>query len=119
MKTKHLIFLLVVLLVTSIGLSLYLFYPRPPVPTAEIMSGGKVIRTVDLTKNQTFTIPSANGGSNTLEVKDGAICVTEASCPDHVCMAFGWCSSGMPIVCLPNEMMVVFPANAEMDSVSG
>lgn len=36
--------------------------------------------------------------------------VTHASCPDHICMAMGWCDSGLPIACLPNGLILSFPS---------
>lgn len=54
-----------------------------------------------------FTVRSENGGYNEILVEPGRICVSDASCPDHVCMNSGWLSnSTVPIVCLPNELVI-------------
>ena len=41
--------------------------------------------------------------------------VTHASCPDHICMAMGWCDSGLPIACLPNGLILSFPSGEGTD----
>lgn len=118
MKTKSLITVIAVLLVLCLGLSIYLILPKQPRKQAEIISGNQNIRNVDLSKNETFVVKSANGGSNTVQIQDGKIAVIEADCPDHICEAFGWCDSGMPIVCLPNGLIINFP-NEEIDGITG
>lgn len=118
MKTKYLILITALLLALCIGLSAFLLWPREPGKQAEIISGNQRIRTVDLSKSTTFTVEAASGGSNTIEVKDGKIAVISATCPDHICMEFGWCDSGMPIVCLPNGLIINFPSE-QIDGIAG
>lgn len=53
-------------------------------------------------------IYAINGGKNTIEIKDGKVRMTEADCPNHLCIRQGWASfSGQSIVCLPNELSVI------------
>lgn len=118
MKTKYLIIIISVLLALCIGISTWLLWPREPGKQAEIISSNQVIRTVDLSKNETFTVDSANGGKNTVQIQDGKIAVIDADCPDHICMEFGWCDSGMPIVCLPNGLIINFLSD-EIDGIAG
>ena len=54
-----------------------------------------------------------------LAVKDGKIAVTQASCPDHHCMARGFCNSGAQIVCLPNRLVIEFLGDQEIDAAIG
>ena len=64
-------------------------------------------------------------GKNTILVEPGRICVTEAECPDHVCIQMGWLSSEhpTPIVCLPNEVVIMLSDSTEntnrIDGVTG
>ena len=52
-------------------------------------------------------IYAINDGKNTIEIKDGKVRMTEADCPNHLCVRQGWISfSGQSIVCLPNELSV-------------
>ena len=78
--------------------------------TAEITSDGTVIRTIDLSTapDEVFTVESEYG-TNTVTIKDGAISVTEASCPDKICVKHGELRTEMlPIVCLPNKLIITF-----------
>jgi len=118
MKTKYWIALLVVILFVCTSLSLLLL-GGGPAGRAEIASGGDVIRIVNLNIDQEFTVPSPNGGANTITVKDGKIAVTDATCPDHYCMHRGFCDSGAQIVCLPNRLVISFLASEEVDFVVG
>ena len=117
MKTKYWIILLCAFLALCLGLSLFAFRGETA-SRAEIVSNGKVVRTVDLAMDQTFTVETEDG-YNVVTVKDGKIAVTEASCPDRYCMARGFCNSGAQIVCLPNKLVIGFLGEAEIDGVVG
>jgi len=117
LNTKYWIAILTAVLVLCVGLSL-LTLGGEEASRAQITSGGKVIRTVDLAVDQTFTVET-EGGYNVVTVKDGKIAVTEANCPDHYCMARGFCNSGAQIVCLPNKLVIEFLSEAEIDGVVG
>ena len=86
---------------------------------ARITSNGTAVITVDLAVDQTFTVPSPNCGYNTITVRDGAIAVTDADCPDHYCMDRGFCSGGTQIVCLPNKLVITFLGEQAIDGVVG
>ena len=48
-----------------------------------------------------------NGGTNTIEIKDGRVRMLEAFCPNHLCIRQGWIRfEGQSIVCLPNKVTV-------------
>ena len=57
---------------------------------------------------------------NTIEIKDGKIRVKSAECPDKTCVHMGWLSSSaMPIVCLPNHLVIRFAASDnDVDAVA-
>ena len=117
MKTKYWIALLGAILLTCIGIS-FLTLGGEEASRAQITSDGKLIRVVDLAIDQEFTVET-EGGYNVVTVKDRKIAVTEASCPDHYCMARGFCNSGAQIVCLPNRLVIEFLGEAEIDGVVG
>ena len=117
MKTKYWIVALALLLAVCLGFSL-LTLGGEAASRARITSKGKVVRTVDLSFDQEFTVETEDG-FNVVTVKDGKIAVTEASCPDHHCMARGFCNSGAQIVCLPNRLVIKFVAQQEIDGVVG
>ncbi len=46
-------------------------------------------------------------GHNTVHVAPGSIAITEADCPDGVCVHMGAISTGgVPIVCMPHRLIV-------------
>ncbi len=109
--------LILALVVCGIG-GYFLMAPGEQAARAEIVSRGEVVRTVDLSVDQEFTV-TTDGGYNVVTVKDGAIAVTEASCPDHYCRDRGFCTGGADIVCLPNRLVIRFLEEAEVDAVLG
>lgn len=57
---------------------------------------------------------SLNGGTNVLVIKDGEAYVSEANCPDRLCMDQGKISvSGERIICLPNKIEIVVVGDGE------
>ena len=117
MKTKYWIAILALTALLCLGLSL-LTLGGKDASRAQITSDGKLIRVVDLSIDQEFTVET-EGGYNVLTVRDGKIAVTEASCPDHYCMARGFCNKGAQIVCLPNRLVIEFLGEAEIDGIVG
>ena len=72
---------------------------------AVVTVDGQEIGRYPLNKNGTFPL---NGGSNILVVENGEAWVSEADCPDKICMRMGRISrDGEFIACLPNRLIVV------------
>ena len=109
MKTKTWIALIAAIAAVCLGLSAFLLLSGGDAGYAQISSGGKVVKTVNLRIDQQFTVT----------VRDGRIAVTEADCPDHYCMERGFCSGGTPIVCLPNRLVIRFLGEQSVDAAAG
>lgn len=76
-----------------------------PAAFLEISVDGTVVETLELHKDQEYTVKNDQGGVNVFVIRDGKAWVTEASCPDKICMDQGQVSQeGEMIVCLPNRM---------------
>ena len=74
---------------------------------AEIRSDGKLIKTVSLKNSEEEFTVKAGAGFNTIRVFGGKIGVSDADCPDKVCVHTGFISSGkIPIVCLPHRLEI-------------
>lgn len=75
---------------------------------AEISVNGKVIQKVQLKEGYRQEIQV--GGEkefDVIEIKDGAVRIKEADCPDQDCIKTGWISRpGQQIVCLPYRLVV-------------
>jgi hypothetical protein len=109
MKYKILTFICVILALAG-ALGSYFVLTSPEKTRVNIISDGKLVRTIDLSNHsdEQFDI-RYRGRTNTIEVKDGKIRVKEADCRDHTCVKTGWLlSSAMPIVCLPNHLVIEF-----------
>ena len=119
MKTKTWIALIAAIAAVCLGLSVFLLLSGDDAVYAQISSGGKVVKTVDLRIDQQFNVIGETGGSNTVTVRDGRIAVTEADCPDHYCMERGFCGGGTPIVCLPNRLVIRFLGEQSVDAAAG
>ena len=118
MKSKTWALVLAAMLILCIGLSLFLFRNGGAASQAEIWSEGKLLYTLDLRVDQQITVENG-GGVNVVTVKDGAIAVTEADCPDQYCVERGFCTGGTQIVCLPNRLVIEFVGQQAVDAVAG
>ncbi len=92
--------------------------------TAKIIQDGCVLQTIDLryvAKPYEFNVISPDGGMNTVRVENGRIAITEADCPDRICVRQGFIDDGvLPIVCLPHKLsIVVTDSGADIDAVTG
>lgn len=99
-------------IVAAVSAVLTLLLSRESAETVvEIESGGEVLYTLDLreTPDTRLNIPASNGSYNIVCVEDGEIFVSEAGCPDKTCVRMGPLrADAMPIVCLPNRLVVRF-----------
>jgi hypothetical protein len=74
--------------------------------TAEVQLDGKTYGEYPLSKDTEVVITS-DRGTNKLVIKDGQAAITEATCPDKICVHTGWISeTGQTIVCMPNRVSV-------------
>lgn len=70
---------------------------------------------IDMALDKTYTV---NGtlGDVVIEVKDNRIRVSEENSPYHICSIQGWVEyAKVPIVCLPNHVMIMIQAIEETD----
>lgn len=88
----------------------------------QLVQDGALIREIDLsrvTEEYSFTVESPDGGNNTVTVRPGAICVSDADCPDRVCVSQGWLTDqSVPIVCLPHRLSISLAGAAATDAVA-
>lgn len=122
-KAKYKILTAVCILIFVLGVAGCLFVVFSPARnTVNIVRDGEVLYSFDLTKTEDTTFDIYYKDSkNTIEIKDGKIRISEAECPDKTCVKSGWLSSSaMPVVCLPNHLVIEFANNnSEVDAVAG
>jgi hypothetical protein len=74
--------------------------------TAVIRHNGATIRTLDLSHPQTLQITTEHG-TNTVQIKNNQISVTQASCRDGLCKRQPPISqTRRTIICLPNRLVI-------------
>lgn len=72
-------------------------------PRLEILNGNRVYGEYDLTEDQTIHI----GETNVCEIREGEVRMTEADCPDQICVhSVPITDKGGSIVCLPNRIVL-------------
>jgi hypothetical protein len=126
-KFWFLIFGCVVLVASIVAVFLW----RAPAAYARIYNDGELTEVVNLVAvTEPFGLLIASKvddtisrGYNYLEVEHGRIRVQSADCPDGICIRQGWVSGGLlPIVCLPNGLVVTFDGGGsglDVDAVTG
>ena len=79
--------------------------------------GGQECGKYYLSESGTYEL---NGGTNILVIEDGVAYLTDANCPDKLCVHQGKISmTNQVITCLPNELTVtVYGAEESLDLVS-
>ena len=101
--TADLAVILGLLLLAGI-LYLLLNVNRPEGGVAVVRVNGVVTERHPLNADGTFPL---NGGSNILVIRDGQAWLSEADCPDKLCVRQGRIHySGQVITCLPNRLTV-------------
>lgn len=85
-----------------------------------IYQNGSLTQTLPLSEDRTLALRANNGGYNMVVIENGTVQVSEASCPDQICVRHGPTrETGDPIVCLPNHLVVKIAAAGENDSDGG
>lgn len=63
--------------------------------------------TYPLNEDQSLVFEGENGQRNVVTIRDGAVFMEEASCPDQICVRHAPTDqTADPIVCLPNRLVV-------------
>lgn len=109
-----------ILILIGLGLSAVIYFPRDTGSGSrvEVRIDGTAVTSYPLSSDRTETISCPDGGSNTLEIIDGAARMKEADCPDNVCVGMHRISKpGETIVCLPHKLVLAI-VQAESDAGS-
>lgn len=74
---------------------------------AVVKVDGQELYKLELDKDTTVDVAGYQGGLNRIEVKTGKVSMTEADCPDELCVKTGKVSrTGETIVCLPHRVVI-------------
>ena len=121
------VLILLLLLFLLLFSSLFLLYKRGTYggqKKACIYQNVVLLREIDFSsvkEPDSFRLVSSDGGYNEITVSTGGIAVTDADCPDRLCVLFSKNNTGrLPIICLPHKLAIVYKEESasDMDAVT-
>lgn len=116
------IILIIVLSVFSALFTIYLFTVTQHGNKVLVYVDGQLTGEYPLDTDTEVTIMGYNGGNNVMSISNGRVRMSEASCPDRLCIHQGSISrAGQSIVCLPNRVILRIEGKEPLDydAVSG
>lgn len=118
-KNDLLLFLGILLLALLLFLGYQLFFQKPGA-SVKITVDGKLTKILPLNENTTYRIVSDNNHINILEIKDGFASVTNADCPDKLCVHQKKINKkGETLVCLPHKVIISVISSQEEKDFDG
>jgi len=112
---KRDIVLAAVLLILGVTGVLIVKYGLKSGNTADVYTDDKLVQTIDLSVDDEYTFQT-DKGSNTVEVRNGAVSMKSADCPDKVCVRMGTKNrNGETITCLPHKLVIEVHGGQEQE----
>lgn len=100
--------ILLILVILGIGVILlaYTYLGKQNHPVVAVRVDGKVVQEFSLDDSIHYKIEGI-GGTNTLCIEEGSVWLSEADCPDQICVQTGKIRhAGQSIICLPHKVVV-------------
>lgn len=82
-------------------------------PDVLVEVDGRPAYTFPVTVDKEVTVKGKSGEA-VIEIKDKRVRISEAHCPNQICVKQGWVSRGV-IVCLPNRIVVIVGGKGRSD----
>ena len=115
-QKKDLWIILLLLLLSIGGLGIFRLAGNAQAASAQVILEGRVVQTVSLARDRTFSIPQCP--QVLLEVRDGRCAFVRSDCPDQVCVHTGFLGTpGQYAACLPNQMVLKIIGDAGEESL--
>lgn len=117
-KKKDILLIVVILIVAGLAVLLHEVIGGKGANCVTVKVNGVIEGVYSLAQDQEIEI---NGGSNILVIKNGKVDMTEADCPDKLCVKQKAISKNHEsIICLPNKVIVEVDSseNSEFDAVT-
>lgn len=109
------IILVLVLLLVAAAAGIFMLAVRDAGGEAVVLRDGQEILRLPLSEDAEQVVTEGEG-SNTVVIQDGAVSVTQANCPDRVCVHTGEIRyEGQTIVCLPHKLVVKIEGGEEQE----
>lgn len=108
------------LLLASLLFAGYRLFFQKPGSSVEITIDGKVTKTLPLNQDTTYEIISGEHHKNILKIKDGSASITDADCPDKLCVHQKKINKkGETLVCLPHKVVISVISSEEEKEFDG
>lgn len=121
MKKQDFLLIGGILLIAGMAAVLFSLKARQPGAVIQIRTGDAITGEYSLAEETELVLDGADGGKNTLVIRGGEVWMTEADCPDRLCVKQSRISkNGQMIVCLPHKIMitVIDGEEPELDAVA-
>lgn len=106
MKRKDFILIGIILFIIAIGFGANYMLNNNKADKIEIYVDNKLYKTYSIDANEEIKIET-DKGYNIVKIHDHGVEITEASCPDKVCINSGFITKpSESIVCLPNKVNI-------------
>lgn len=112
MNKKDVLLIFVVLIISL----LFIFKPNNNNKYALVYYEDKVILKVKLDKHEKYRVKGYLG-EVVIETDIDKVRVSEETSKYHLCSKQGYVSNGIPIVCLPNKIIIKIEEESELDAV--
>ncbi len=120
MKRNDILLIVGIVLAALLAAGIYWLFIYKEGTTVQVSINGKVTASFPLDTDTTYTIKTADGGINVLEIKNGAAGIAEANCPDELCVHQKKIShQGENLICLPHKVMVDITNSAKKATLDG
>ena len=120
-KTRYLVIAAAAVLTVSAAATAWMLANARGGVTATVYVDGEAVRTVSLDEPGEYEIETKYG-TNAVCVRNGGVCVTDADCPDKLCVKMGLRSDDLvPIACLPHHLVIRIDGGSEneVDAIAG
>ena len=110
------------LLIVGLAILALLTFTRQDGRQAIVRVDGQLIAQLPLTRDVEYPVEIEGTITNRIVLQDGAVCMAEANCPDHLCIRRGGIRYvGDSIICLPNKVVVEISGEdaLKLDAVAG
>lgn len=121
MKKYKIDFIIIIFFVLMAVISIALFYlNKEEGEYVEVIVNKEIKDIFPLDENKQYTILDGKN-INKIKIEDGKVWVTDASCPDKLCVKQGKIDKdGQSVICLPNKVVIkiVSDKKDEIDEVA-
>lgn len=86
-----------------------------------IRQNNKIVADIPIDTDSVFYLKNGSEICNTIQIKDGCACVSQANCKDKICTNHRKINrSGESIICLPNKVVITVEGSEpnEIDGVA-